>query len=464
MRQILVAAALLSLSPAVAAQDEPLPAAVSEAYVAYEEAMQARDYRAAAVAAETAWREADAADIDADLIGVLAANYGELASALGEYGAAYEAWRAAAETADRLGAGAEERAFRWHNAAVAAFAAGDAMDARNCAREADRALRDANWDALPRSVIENHFLVGSRAMVQLGHLRDAADFSLAGIDYLERQDAADTRVYADLRFIRALGSVSRREWLDAALDFSAAESLYPLDADGRAGRDKLIATALLGMTTGQMDRREFRRYVMRRQGESFASPYYWHPQSDEDTRIAAYSPAPRTDLSMWQEGVTGDVVVGYSYAANGEMDAYSVVSSDLPDRYNEYAVSSMDRWWIDVGEGDRPAIAGGEATFRFENGLFQHPASRRPPSVATRQPEYPGRAERDGVEGYGVVRYDIDDDGNAINVEALFSLPVGYFEDASVEAVEDWQFASRLQDDSSPRDGLVVHFVYSFAD
>lgn len=53
---------------------------------------------------------------------------------------------------------------------------------------------------------------------------------------------------------------------------------------------------------------------------------------------------------------------------------------------------------------------------------------------------YPPNARAAGVEGYVVVRYDVDTEGRVSNVRVVESSPPGVFEESAVQAVSRWRF------------------------
>jgi len=64
--------------------------------------------------------------------------------------------------------------------------------------------------------------------------------------------------------------------------------------------------------------------------------------------------------------------------------------------------------------------------------------------VAGAGPAYPEAARREQVEGYVVVRYDVNGEGQVTNVEVLESSPDGVFDDAAQNAVASWRYSPRL--------------------
>lgn len=59
-------------------------------------------------------------------------------------------------------------------------------------------------------------------------------------------------------------------------------------------------------------------------------------------------------------------------------------------------------------------------------------------------PEYPGRAWRLGVEGWVDVEFDVTRDGETTSIMVVDAERRGYFEDAVLEAVSQWQYEPRI--------------------
>jgi TonB family protein len=53
---------------------------------------------------------------------------------------------------------------------------------------------------------------------------------------------------------------------------------------------------------------------------------------------------------------------------------------------------------------------------------------------------YPPQARAEGIEGYAVVRYDVETDGRVVNARVVASSPQGVFDDSAVQAVSRWRF------------------------
>ena len=60
------------------------------------------------------------------------------------------------------------------------------------------------------------------------------------------------------------------------------------------------------------------------------------------------------------------------------------------------------------------------------------------------QPAYPQRALQKGIEGYVIVEFDVDDNGQVINPRVLYAQPTGYFESASLRALERYRYQPKV--------------------
>jgi TonB family protein len=61
-------------------------------------------------------------------------------------------------------------------------------------------------------------------------------------------------------------------------------------------------------------------------------------------------------------------------------------------------------------------------------------------AVDVRDPEYPDRAYRQGLQGWVAVRLDVDAAGRPRKVDAIDSQPRGVFDRAAVKTVRSWRF------------------------
>jgi protein TonB len=62
------------------------------------------------------------------------------------------------------------------------------------------------------------------------------------------------------------------------------------------------------------------------------------------------------------------------------------------------------------------------------------------------QPEYPMRAQQQGVEGWAVVEFTVARDGSVKNARILQAQPSSIFDRAAVQAVSSWKYSPKIQD------------------
>ena len=57
---------------------------------------------------------------------------------------------------------------------------------------------------------------------------------------------------------------------------------------------------------------------------------------------------------------------------------------------------------------------------------------------------YPAEARERGLEGFVMVRYDVDESGRVVNPEVVSAQPAGVFDAAALAAVASWQYSPRM--------------------
>jgi protein TonB len=80
--------------------------------------------------------------------------------------------------------------------------------------------------------------------------------------------------------------------------------------------------------------------------------------------------------------------------------------------------------------------------------------------VQAEAPEFPRAAERRGIEGHVVVRYNVAPDGAVADVEVVEATPAGVFERAVMRALESWRYASAAE----PTEGVERRFDFAFTE
>ncbi len=57
---------------------------------------------------------------------------------------------------------------------------------------------------------------------------------------------------------------------------------------------------------------------------------------------------------------------------------------------------------------------------------------------------YPAEARAQGIEGFVMVRYDVDESGRVVNPAVVSAQPAGVFDEAALTAVSDWKYSPRM--------------------
>lgn len=79
-------------------------------------------------------------------------------------------------------------------------------------------------------------------------------------------------------------------------------------------------------------------------------------------------------------------------------------------------------------------------------------------------PEYPESAERAGVEGMALVRFDVETDGSTSNGEVLYAVPHPIFGEASLEALAQWEYSPMLVDGvPTRRENIFTQFDFQLS-
>jgi protein TonB len=62
------------------------------------------------------------------------------------------------------------------------------------------------------------------------------------------------------------------------------------------------------------------------------------------------------------------------------------------------------------------------------------------------QPEYPMRAQQQGIEGWAIVEFTVGRDGSVRGARILQAQPTQIFDRAAVQAVSSWKYSPKIQD------------------
>ena len=348
---------------AASAQDEPLPQEVAQAYLAYEAAVEEQEYAAALAAAETAWREAEAARVDNAITGTLAVNYGALALRMGEFSIAHEALREAARLGDRSRETAVERADRWYLASMAAYANEDIRDARSCARRAVRALRDAE-DAPPLLSGNAHYMSARMSAIS-GRFSNIGENARTAIEAYENAPGAPRHSLADAYYLSGIDHFFWGERSEAAIAFHRSALIWSeIDMTSEAFRSARIWTRMtvreLGAEEGEVVSARIREIGM---------PESWGPapaSATEDGPTDAYDvdaqPSYRADpeypINAAYANVGGVVYVGFDVDERGRTENVEVIISAPQGIFDDAALDAVRSWRYE------PAILDGEPVVR----------------------------------------------------------------------------------------------------
>jgi protein TonB len=67
--------------------------------------------------------------------------------------------------------------------------------------------------------------------------------------------------------------------------------------------------------------------------------------------------------------------------------------------------------------------------------------------IAQREPEFPKRAKRSGItEGQVAVDYTVDRNGQVRDIRVVSSKPKGFFDQAAIDALQQWKYRPKLVD------------------
>ena len=389
---LLVLASFMTVFGAVVQAQEPLPDDVARLYIAYQEAEASGDLAVTLSAADAVYRAARRARVDDVTLGTLAENLGYYASASQDFERAYEAWRSAAERAQRAGAEGTVTGYRWQNAAVAAFQLGDHDDARRCAMNASdgfAATEDLAEEALETAVQAHVF--AAQLSAGRGQIRIAgrsAERALSLFQVMERQH---DRFTALSFFYAGLGALARHENLDAAVKLHLA---YDLFAHLNAGDDEIGASrALSGYARRSLLRevssdRESSRYQLRAERfdaemEAALTAYPLHAEfavlheETPEPRIlpegtADTYPLRRAEPSYPSQalyaGIEGFVAIRFDVNEEGRVVDPEIIFSVPSGVFDESSLNAVSRWRYEPAtvNGEPVRREGVETQFNFE--------------------------------------------------------------------------------------------------
>lgn len=307
-----------------------MPDEVASLYVAYQQAEQSGDLAATLEAADAVYRAARRARVDDVTLGALAENLGYYASASQDFERAYDAWREAAEYSEDAEEGALVGGYRWHQAAQAAFANSDIVDAARCSRRATQHLQsDPSIREQQTAFYGDAHFVNAAANFQLGQYARMVEPAQAAIDaFVETGREADI-VYARAHYYRGLGALVEMNYEDTAVHMHIAGDIFQL-ADASEEEEEYVrgvgsvaylladnpnSPEVRDLHRGEeFDPRDFEDRVRERLEQSQfhlatmepeASPLTTLPEGAERAMRVEFEPPryPRRAARQWMEGV-----------------------------------------------------------------------------------------------------------------------------------------------------------------
>lgn len=328
--------------------------------------------------------------------------------------AAEQAWRAGAEVgidASTLGVLAENAGFYGYRAGRFEIAAEALLNAAE----------------LNRSVSGDPMLLGralrsaSNAQLRLGHNRDAfstAEDALGVLEGLPRT----AEVEAEIALANATMSTSR--WLR-----------HHYRAAGRYGEQAVLAARRAGIAEASIF------------GVAAFQAGAYYSYEDEPLEAAYWFAVARATLDS--EGGSGDLRMAasaWSSAERGELDQDEL--SVLLERLREDAVYKPD------------------FEREMEDESFM-PAPGRVDAIPVRRvpPDYPTDALWAGVEGFALMRFDVNEEGRTENVEVVYSIPYREFGEEGLRTVRRWRYEPATENGVPVvRRGIVTRLDYLLAD
>ena len=356
MKQFWVATVFaVCMAAAASGQNDELPEAVVTAYSAYAEAIEAGDLDAALVASREAYRAGDRANIDPLTQATLAENYGFIAGRSGDSSASYDAWRDAAETGERAEAPAVDSAWRWHNAALAAFAREEYRDAARCAGRATDLLDDLPDDALVASIFagESYYL-DAKFNADLGRLQLARGPAERAVELFELSGREPDVFLASAFYIWGLGSVVRNRWEDAHYALHMSRDIYnDVQPDSEAFHR---AEALFGYARLASDNIRAERAWARVEANPLHAERYSEaePDADESASIQpdpGYVDAvpgsrrqPNYPYEARMSAIEGVVIIRFSITETGSVDDIEILAEAPTGVFGRQVARTVGNW------------------------------------------------------------------------------------------------------------------------
>lgn len=324
----------------------------------------------------------------------------------------------------------------------AAVEAGDAEAAASAAEQAWRASEGEALDPDLKAILAEN---AAYALARIGQTQSASEAIDRAIHLQEQSGANAIDRGMTYRLASELAYQSGDMRQASRLASRALDLLE--DLEGEAGVAQRFGAYLIRIQAEGAQGRFDRAAHLARQALEEGEGVY-------DVLLPTYGlPAFYMGAKKAYDGREGDAAYWFavSYALLARLD-YPMTVRDAADAWGDYLREDMPRSsqqrllerLIESGYLLDPDTEAGLASVGVNpetpEGFVGARALRRVP------PEYPDVAAQAGVEGFALVRYDVNEVGQVENAEVIFSLPYSNFGDASLEALDEWEFEPATQD------------------
>ncbi|WP_323763063.1 energy transducer TonB [Maricaulis sp.] len=362
---------------------------MTQAYRDYQAALDAGDADALLEAAARAYEAGDEADIDRATLATLAENYGFAASLHEDFETSKTAWRISARLSDRADADPVERAWRWHNASLAALSNQDRIDAYSCSRNAIDALEEIGADLGEASEFAGDaFLTRAALLMGRGRIDEAGEAALRSVAEFERTLQEPHSSYGLAHFYSGIARTLDHEFEDASYSLHMAIDVVSDTAPDHPDR-RTIWAALVSAQGNLYDDDEavqeaaFARLDERLAANRFHSDLYSDGAADqryaesEDEAEAEAEDAccdavpvrrnpPDYPMGAAYADLDGVVYLTFAVTEEGRADAIEVTGAFPPGVFEEAAIEAVERWTYEPATRDGEPVRREGVETRFD--------------------------------------------------------------------------------------------------
>jgi TonB family protein len=184
------------------------------------------------------------------------------------------------------------------------------------------------------------------------------------------------------------------------------------------------------------------------------------PDTPSPERAVLYAPAPFYPEAAYLAKAEGKVVLEFDVTADGDTTNIKVVSATTPGLFDEAAVGVVKaaRFEPLADPNAPPTHLTRTIDFTMDKARLRgHPGR-------TKAPTYPSDAESRGLQGTCDLEFTVRKDGTVADPHIEMCFPKGYFEKASLDAIQHWTFTP-VQGPNGPEEAPVYYrFNYRLVD